>query len=510
VFVSLLLAAACGEDVNEELPVPNTGTAWVIFGTAQSGRAVVPTSVAVRRATDVLSIRPDPIGGGDVDMFFAGIDENDLPDDIDPASLVFVSESADRAHRLPPFYEPHVLERPRPSDSPSPLVPVEISNNTISEERTARLEILLRGLAVRDPCIEATTEVSVIAPRTQGEDIRSIRTLSNGDTWVGFTATGTAIAGVIAAGATDLTDVVGIGTGTAAVQRDEKVRMRDLGDREVRDRDGRLMPSPITINFLGAFGGVGHLVGYDEPRARFLESSPIPTDVAAGLLSGARHLDLGGTTRLCAFGSVLGPGAIAGIFCRTETSSTGWSSAIFREAIAIQAIAGGVAFDVAGAAYVYQGERWEPVFRPAVNDGCSPPCAAFDTVVEPAQGTNSDILAVMVGSKATIYVVRRDGSRLDAEPITALTGALFADERRDGDHALSITAVTIAPDGRIWFAGSESVIFRTAVNEDRVDRICLPSDARDTVLTALEAHPDGRLIYGFSPPLFGFGDWRDE
>lgn len=506
----LASAIGCGDETNEELPVPDTGTVWVIFGTAQFGRAVVPSSVAVRRADEVLSIRPDPIGGGDVDMFFAGLDARDLPDDVDPASLVFVSESADRAHRLPALTEPHVLEKPRPSDSPSPLVPVNITNQTITEEREKRLDMLLRGLSVRDPCREPLTEVTVTAPRTQGEDIRAIRTLSNGDTWVGFTATGTAIAGVIEAGATDLSDIVGIGTGTAAVLREEKVRMRDLGDREVRDASGRLMPSPITINFLGAFGGVGQLIGYDEANSRYLKSTPDLSNTPTGLLSGARHLELDGVPSICVYGSVLGPGATAGIFCRAETSSTAaWSATTFPTAIAIQVLEGGVAFDVAGVAYTYQSGRWEPVFRPAINDGCGPPCASFDTVAVPGPTDSTDVVAVLAGSKAQVYVIKRDGERVTADPITALDGALFADERQDGEFALAVTAAAIAPDGAIWFGGSEHVVFRTGVNEDRVERICLPSDARDTILTAMEAHADGRMIYGFSPPLFGFGSWQE-
>lgn len=504
---AVIFASACGDDEPEPLAVPNTGTAWVVYGTAQSGRAVVPSTVVVKRASDVLSISPDPIGGGDVDMFFAGLDENDLPDGLDPSALVFVSESNDRAHRLPTFHEVFVFERPRPHDAPAPLVPVDSGAASTTTPRQKRLDTMLRGLAIKDPCIEPGSSINVIAPRTQGEDIPAMRTLSNGDTWVAFTATGTVIAGVIEAGAVELSDVVGIGTGTAAVDRAEKVRISDLGDQEVIDRTGRLSPSPYALNFLGAFGGIGQIVRFDPARG-FVDDTPVPSDgTPAGLFRGARRLTLGGKPQTCAYGTVLGPNANAGIFCREDGAQTWTTSGVFGGALAItEIVEPGIAFDVAGTIYVHNNNRWEAVLRPAINEGCATPCAAFD-VIAPGR-SDSNVVAVLAGSKAqTLVLERAGGDQLDSRPIEALTGALFADERRDGEHSLVITAATIAPDGAVWLAGTESVLFRASEDRSSVERICLPKEARDTVITALEAHSDGRLIVGMSPPLFGFGRW---
>lgn len=506
---TLLVTVACGDGDPEPLAVPNTGTAWVVYGTAQSGRAVVPSTVVVKRASDVLSISPDPIGGGDVDMFFAGLDEDDLPDGLDPSALVFVSESNDRAHRLPTFHEAFVFERPRPHDAPAPLVPVDSGAASTTTPRQKRLDTMLRGLAIKDPCVEPASALNVIAPRTQGEDIPAMRTLSNGDTWVAFTATGTVIAGVIEAGAVDLSDVVGIGTGTAAVERAEKVRISDLGDQEVIDRTGRISPSPYALNFLGAFGGIGQIVRFD-PNRGYVDDTPVPSDgTPAGLFRGARRLMLSGKPQLCVYGTVLGPNANAGIFCREDGSQTWITSGVFGGALAIiEIIEPGIAFDVAGTIYVHNDNnaRWEPTLRPAINEGCATPCAAFD-VIAPGR-SDSGPIAVLAGSRAqTLVLDRAGGDQLEARPIEAMTGALFADERRDGANALVITAATIAPDGAVWLAGTESVLFRAAPDRSSVERICLPKEARDTVITALEAHPDGRLIVGMSPPLFGFGRW---
>jgi hypothetical protein len=145
------------------------------------------------------------------------------------------------------------------------------------------------------------------------------------------------------------------------------------------------------------------------------------------------------------------------------------------------------------------------VLRPAINEGCATPCAAFDVVV-PGR-SDSAVIAVLGGSKAQTLVLERNGGELASSPVEPLTGALFASERRDGVNALVITAAAIDPNGAIWLASTEPVLFRVGVDRGSIERICLPKEARDSVITAVEAHPDGRLILGMSPPLFGFGRW---
>ena len=52
-------------------------------------------------------------------------------------------------------------------------------------------------------------------------------------------------------------------------------------------------------------------------------------------------------------------------------------------------------------------------------------------------------------------------------------------------------------------------LFRISPDHRRVDRICLPIEMRESPISALEAHPDGRLIIGMAPAFLAFLRWQE-
>ncbi|MCK6549661.1 hypothetical protein L6R52_27745 [Myxococcota bacterium] len=520
VLIVLATLAACGDADAPPFAIPRTDTDFVIFGTAQAGRAAVPSAVRIVRATDLTTLRPDSIGGGDVDMFFAGLDRADLPADLDPTMLVVVGKNDDGARALPPLYAAHVLERTGPADAGLELGPVggELPSS-VAEERAERLRKMIEGLAIQDPCLPPSSPISITVPRTSGEEITAFRTLSSGETFVGFTMTSTVMLGVLTPGALDL-ELVGVSTGSTAIQRGERTRVFDLGDREARTPSGRVVPDAIALSYVGAFGTAAQLLVFDPAAGRWVDDTPFPADPAMAsiqpdLVSGVRHVELDGETALCAHGSVRGPNRVAGLWCRTETSTVWTVAAAIRDAYSFIGVVdrdgddGPLALDITGRVYTHEPRGWRPVVEPAVNDGCAPPCVTFDPVTRaPA---SSGLLAAVGGSDAQVLLVSaRAGGlpSLDALPI--VDSVLFSDERIGAeDDGLRFTSLAFSPDGALWLGSRAPVLVRVSPDRTSARRICLPPEAAGATVSAIEAHPSGELYLGMNPAMLGFGTWAE-
>jgi hypothetical protein len=517
-FVASMLAA-CGEPEAPPFEIPRTNTDFVIFGTAQAGRAVVPSAVRIVRATDLATLRPDSISGGDVDMFFAGLDRADLPAGLDPTMLVVVGKNDAGARALPPLYAPHVLERTGPADAGLVLGPATGDGlpSSVAAERAERLRKMIEGLAIEDPCAEPSAPISVTVPRTSGEEIHVFRTLSSGETFVGFSMTSTVMLGVLDPVTLDL-DLVGVDTGSVALERGERTRVFDLGDREARGPGGRLMPDAIALTYVGAFGTAAQLLVLDPARGRYADDTPFPADPATqsiqpDLLSGVRHVELDGVPTLCAHGSVRGPNRVAGLWCRTETSTVWSVGAAVRDAYSFIGVVdrGGddppLALDITGRAYAHEPRGWRPIVEPAVNDGCAPPCVTFDPVVRAPASTG--LLAAVGGSDAQVLLLSaRSSGAPELSALEITDSVLFSDERMGApDGGLRFTSLAFSPDGALWLGSRAPVLVRVSSDRTAAERLCLPPDAEGATVTAIEAHPSGQLYLGMSPAMLGFGRW---
>lgn len=505
------------------LTAPRTGTSHVLYGTASEGRHVNPASVRVARAAALTFIQPDPLGGGEIDMFFVGFRAEDLPATLEPERARFLSERDERAHALPDLFSPHVLRRPSLPDHPEALVPVEDASagDEIQDERRERFETMLDELAIEDPCVEPDEPIAITAPRTPAENISTLRTLSSGETFVGFTASSTTIMGVLPAEGPE-GDALTLFRPGPNVRADliaprTRTRITDLGDTEARGLGGRMIPNELTVNVADTFVGVGLLAIWSPADGRYVDGSP--SDVDTGPFPGAvparfyaaRHLVLRDEPSLCVLGSAHGGGGA--IWCRSRSSTDGWRlTGHFPGAMGVaQALqAPGMApmaFGLTGTIYLYEGEVWTPVLRSTVNDACPPICNSF--VVAASNTSDSEIVAVLAGSDAEVLALtghtRED---LAVASVSPVADALFSNERTGSEGAIKFSASVIAPDGTIWLGSDRPVLFRVSADLSRTERICLPNDARDAIVTALAAQPSGRLLIGMTPPLLGFARWR--
>src|SRR5262249_4637182 len=143
----------------------------------------------------------------------------------------------------------------------------------------------------------------------------------------------------------------------------------------------------------------------------------------------------------------------------------------------------------------------------AINDGCMPPCVVFGAPTIVRNG--SAILAVLGGTQATAETVQSDESgNISITALDVANRALCADERKTADRPIRFASATFSPDGALWLGTQEQILIRVSPELSEAKRICLPKDARGTEMTALHAHPQGRLYLGMTPGLLGFADWR--
>lgn len=509
-------AAACGSEGEERrLAVPQTGTDYLIWATAPEGRSAQPESVRIARTADVGSLAAEPIGGGDVDMFVAGLMREELPAGLDPLELVIVDARDERAHALPRLHAPHVLASPTAPGRSALFVP---AGRDADEELAERLRVITSGLAVRDPCEEPSAPIEVAVPRTPGEEIRALRLMPSGETLAAFVATSTAILGVVRPGSDDV-ELIGVGTSTTTVRAGERVRIGDLGDTEARRADGRVLPSAVSLNLIGAFGGVGTIAVLDEGAGNYREDfirdpAAEQQGIGPGLLPGVRHLDLEGVPSLCAFGGARGSNRVAGVWCRAASGGA-WrlvaavpEAFLFLDLIAREPPLRPLVIDVAATIYELTPEGLEPVRRSSLNDGCRVPCVAFGRVLVERRG--AALTALIAGSEAEVLRLESDASgRITLESLDVVSTVLFADERRGADAPIEHSSLAIAPDGALWIGSQAPFLIRVGDTRDTAKRICLPQPLHGAETSAILAHPSGDLYLGLTPALLGFGSWRE-
>ncbi len=505
------LLLSCGADTPENLlELPDFGTSHVLFGTAARGRSITPSSLQVMALDAETALSPEAIGGTEIDMVVAGLDASSLPQGLSASDLVFISARNDNARALPELLEPHLLQRPSPAEAPGPLVPVSADglSRDIREEREARLQSMLEGVALQSPCAELPSPVRVTAPRTSADVIRVMRTLSNGDTIVGFTITSTVVFARIPSGSTELETI------TIPVPQDillpgEISEMRWVSDREVQVGPN-VLPDALSFDISNGFGSIGVHLEWDETQQRYVEDTPTTPEVSPRTLHGVAQLDLDGAAHVCGFGSGLGSTRPAVIWCRTTTSTTWAVQLEATKAFGVSAIyprpdGRHIATDLAGTIYEYAGNaRWAPVLQSSLNSGCDPLCASF-SVSRALSAPSTPVL--IAGAKAQLLLVQAGAQGLNTQRPPALDPALFSTELPEGSAPLRFTAAAEGPDGALWIADASPTLLRLNPERTQVERICLPKEMTDVPIAAIEAHPDGRLLLGMSPALLGVGRW---
>jgi hypothetical protein len=510
-------ATACGGSPGPfDIPVPHVGTDFVIYASVPQGQTARPETVHIARTAELpATVRLEVTGDTLGDMFFAGLKNEDLPSVLsaDPRAmkhLVVLSHNDEHARALPPLYLPFVLSKLARADVPNRFIA------TITDPDAAlRFMNMITNLAVEDPCVDPVEPLHVVAPMIPADEINVLKTLSSGDTFLGVSATSTAVLVRLAPGSED-PQVIGVSTGTMAVRAGDVVRVPDLGDTEAMDPAGRPIPGTIPLDFLGPFGeGLGQLESYSSMRGLYVMDTPVivggTTQASApGLFGGSRHLTIDGKPSLCTYGTAQGPNDVAAIWCRDAMSSkwriTGeWRSAFDIIGI-LQNAQTSYAIDFAGTIYGLSSGMWTPLVAFDANRGCNPPCEGISIVQSAPAG--SGMLGVIAGAKAQVIAIQDGAGTPQYVPLSNVANALFADERQDSDTALLFQSLKFGPDGTLWIASPASIVLHASADMQSFDRVCMPREAKGASVKTIEPHPDGRLIVAFNPSLLGFGRWK--
>ncbi len=151
---------------------------------------------------------------------------------------------------------------------------------------------------------------------------------------------------------------------------------------------------------------------------------------------------------------------------------------------------------------------WLATSDPPVNVGCiGNACVRFHSPYVPK---SPNFPVIVPGNKAQVLVVPRNREApltIEPESIPDLSLALFSDERLKSDTTIRFSAASVAPDGSIWLGTDRPSLFRVAADYSAIERVCLPKGAKSGTVTAIEAHPDGRLIVGLAPVRLVYGNW---
>lgn len=514
-LLSIIGAAlsACGDE-KPTLEIPRVGTEFVIIGAAGGGRSLGPLDLRVVRATTLETLEIPGTGNADVDMVFAGIAPEDLPKGLSPDAIQFVVPTAPKARRFPKLTKPHVLETPSPPGTAGVLVPVEdaAAGSSVMEERQERLRKLLSGLSIVDPCVEPSTPFNVFTPRTQASAIGAIKVMSTGETMLGLAATSTAILGVLARSSMTVKQL-GVATGSVAIAEGEAATILSLSEDEADDGAGKKVPALLTM----VRGRVlGHLARWSAQDRKYVDDTPRLMDSLPGNLSAAEYFDVDGTPSLCTYGSIEGRGAglrYGGVWCRSRNGRDWKSAGEIQDSARLTKIVSKpgfplLAFGLSGVVFAHQGRgRWMEVLRPAVNQACAVSCVVLQHVAAAPAG--ADYIAVVAGEHGETVILR--GTSLDdlrQERISAIDGALFADERAGALEPLDFSAIAISPDGAIWLGATAPILVRVTPGLSEATRVCLPTDAGNGAVTAIAPAQDGRLILGMLPARIGIGTWQ--
>lgn len=509
------------------MSVPRIDAPYFIYGAGGGGRTLSPLDLRVVRASELpLEIQIPGSGNVQVDMFLAGLREEDLPAGMSPLDLEFVTEFEEVKKRpFVPLFDPHVLAYPSLPKDPNAFVPVfEPDGITLVDDgqRRDRLERLLSQLRIKDPCSSIRFRQTFRTERVPATQIHIAEELSSGDTVFGLASTGTATLGFLSAQGGPL-QLFGFElTPDTPLMRDERAEVYGLSRAEVELSDGRRVPRGLAL----VRGGVlPHVSAWSETLRQYEDVTPRTFEPALGRLRSAQILDLSGRASLCVTGSVI-EGACgsfglseictAGLWCM-DLESKAWSmeARIPRAALLTGTISRPglplLAVGITGAVYhqveAQDRDSWQALYVPAVNAGCDPTCVAFTRFVEhtdPAQ----DVLGVAVGDEGHAVLLRGQSlASLSLEDLSVVRTRLFGDERRSGGFHLQ--AATFAGDGALWLGGDRGVLIRVSPDFASAERVCLPEDVAEPEVTALVALENGDLVVAASPPRIAIGSWKD-
>lgn len=523
-LLALASLSACGETLTG-VPTPPIDAPYFVYGGGSSGQALSNLSLRVVRASE-LPARINLPGSGNVqvDMFIAGLREEDMPVGLSPLDLEFVSEFEEVKYRdFVPLFDPHVLAYPAVPQEPNAFVPVFEAEGVTADDgqRRDRLDRLLMHLRIKDPCTDIRFRQTFRTERIPATQIFAAEALSNGDTVLALASSGTAALGLLPAqgGAVQLFGFEL--TPEVPLMRDERTEIYGLTRDEVALPDGRRLPRALAL----VRGGVLPHVAIWSDRARsYTDVTPRTFEPALGRLRAARILDLEGRPSLCVTGSVIegscgGFGlaeiCTAGLWCMDLESET-WTmpARIPRGTLLTGVVARPglplITVGVTGAVYVRAGtsgsEAWQPQFLPAVNVGCEPVCVSFTRFIEQPDPTR-DLLGVAVGGEGQAFALR--GTSLEdlrLVELPAVRARLFGDERR-GD-GFNLQAAAFSGDGALWLGGDRGVLVRVSPDLESAERICLPADLQDSKVSALAALENGDLIVAASPPRIAVARWQ--
>jgi hypothetical protein len=523
-LLALGLLIGCGSSKPNLPGLPPLGTTWVLMGATSSGRPLSPSDIAVKRASD-LSPAPVPgFGSALEDMVYAGIADADLPAGITPDQLMWVDATAEtHARPPPPLTSPHVLDAPSKPGDPAIFVLVDEPGLNEAEhmDRTMRLQQLLSGLAISDPCLD-NARPAFTAPRTQAVGFDSVQIMSSGDIVFGTAATSTAILGVFSQSSATYKEV-GVWTGTVAgpIKDGEGTVIGALGPEEATDPSGTVFPKE-----LGLFRGqiLGHVAIFSPSAGRYIDDTPRHIAEQPGAITGYRHITYDGVDSLCMFGGVVesvGPAgtAVGAMWCRPYGGGSWRSIALIPYArdftdLIVRDGTPPLAIDYQGAFYVRTGTRatdWREMVRPKVNQGdaCKMvACANVKTVVEAPP--SADFIAIVAGNKAEVDVLTfAGGMSAQAETIDAVPTAMFADERTGGAIEVSFRSGLMTQDGAVWLGTTQQFLVRIAPDRKSAARVCLDNTTgANGAVTALAATAEGKLVIGTTPSSIGVGTWQ--
>ncbi len=524
--LALGLSMGCGEEENG-VAAPRIDAPYFIFGAGGGGRALSIYDIQVVKASELPAEVVVPGSGTvEVDMFIAGLREEDLPAGMRPEDLEFVTQFDDGPKRaFVPLFDPHVLAYPALPKEPNAFVPVfEVNGDPVDDgQRRDRLEKLLENLRIKDPCRSIRFRQTFRTERIPATQLLGAHPVSNGDTVLGIASTGTAAVAILPASGGAL-ELFGFElTPETPLGRDERTEIYGMTKEEIAAPGDRLLPRSIAL----VRGGVlPHIAFWSSARRSYEDITPRTFTPAIGRVRSVQMLTTNGRPEVCVTGSVidgacggfsLSEVCAAGLWCM-DTETQAWT---IRARIPRAALLTGVvsrpglpllAVGITGAIYqqldTSNAEAWEVLYLPTANVGCDPACVAFTRFVEANEASSGGVLGVAVGEEGSAVLLRGDSlDTLALEELSAVRARLFGDER--GRGGLNLQAAAFSPDGALWLGGDRSVLLRVSPDRSTADRICLPEDLQDSKVSALSASENGDLVVGASPPRVAIGSWKD-
>ena len=513
--LSLLLIAAAGCSGDEDAPfdLPDLGTSYAVFGTASAGQALLPRDLRVLDvARDTVGLRPDLVAGGDIDVVWAGLDPAALPAGTTPESLLpFVRIDADGTRGLPPLSNPHVLRAPSSAGAPDPLVPIADDSvlGSVAADRAERYEVMLSQIGIQRPCRPPSADWTVVTPRISSEAVAAARAMSDGTTALGLATTSTAQIGIIPI---DSLDVTLVGVGNEPIPMATAVTVIGLDGPEVVHPQGHRVPAWVALAQPSVFSSSASV--WFWAGTAWQQDSPLAGPLLPRTIIGLRSVTVDGVPSRCAIGTGQSGLRPAAIWCRPETNGDGnWTVlADFDSQLGMTALintpdGGLLATDRKGTIYRRFQDGWTIAFESAINIDCGQTiCAGFDQTATTEAEDGRPVLW-LAGDDVQLLRLSTDGPTVEATVPEGLNESLFGDERASADVPASFKAVVQTPDDALWLATDRGVLLRRAP-DGHIDRVCLPDAFVRNEVSALAAHPDGRLIVAGSPVTLGQTDWR--